>query len=384
MENLRTPNKSKSPKISGDRFFVTYTLAGSESEARSLADYICNEETVEFPIELISDDWIKENILGRIETFSPAGNQKFKVTISYAVEITGFDLAQFLTIVFGNISLKPGIRVERFDLPAAFGDVFQGPRFGQNGWRQRLDVHDRPLLCTAIKPMGLDPIQLADMAYKFALGGIDIIKDDHGIANQPFCPYEERVPRCAEAVQKANQVTGFNSVYVPNITANHSEITARAVFAAENGAGGLLICPGITGFSVVYELSKNELIDVPIMNHPTFTGSNLISDFHGFSYYCLMGQLPRLIGADASIHASFTGRFAFTRDICQEIIRGCCDPFSGLEPIFPTPGGGMGVEMIPQLKEFYGKDVIYLIGGGLHRQSEDLVENALNFKRMVN
>jgi ribulose-bisphosphate carboxylase large chain len=31
------------------------------------------------------------------------------------------------------------------------------------------------------------------MAHACALGGIDIIKDDHGLSDQPFCRYEERV-----------------------------------------------------------------------------------------------------------------------------------------------------------------------------------------------
>ena len=60
------------------------------------------------------------------------------------------------------------------------------------GWRDILDVHERAILCTAIKPMGLSPEELAEMTYKFALGGIDIIKDDHGLSNQSFSPYEER------------------------------------------------------------------------------------------------------------------------------------------------------------------------------------------------
>ena len=35
---------SKPLDFSGERFYITYTLSGSESEARSLADYICTEE----------------------------------------------------------------------------------------------------------------------------------------------------------------------------------------------------------------------------------------------------------------------------------------------------------------------------------------------------
>jgi ribulose-bisphosphate carboxylase large chain len=61
---------------------------------------------------------------------------------------------------------------------------FLGPRFGAAGLREVLGVPRGPLLCTALKPMGSTVAALAEMAYAFAKGGIDIIKDDHGLANQ--------------------------------------------------------------------------------------------------------------------------------------------------------------------------------------------------------
>ncbi len=260
---------------------------------------------------------------------------------------------------------------------------FKGPRFGQQGWRDLLDVHERAILCTAIKPMGLSPKELAEMTYKFALGGIDIIKDDHGLSNQSFSPYEERVERCVEAVARANSETGGRTIYVPNITAPSDKVYQRADFAARNGAGGIMICPGITGFSAMQQISNDDNLNLPIMSHPTFSGSNLISDRHGFSYYCFMGQLQRLAGADASIHASYLGRFAFTKEQCTQVNAGCSDPIGNLKPIFSTPGGGMSIDTTSQLHDFYGIDVIFLVGGGLHKHSPDLVENARNFLKMV-
>ncbi len=54
-----------------------------------------------------------------------------------------------------------------------------------------------------------------------------------------------------------------------------------------------------------------------------------------------------------------------------------------IKPIFPTPGGGMGLARVPEMRELYGRDVIFLIGGGLHRHSPDLVENSRYFRRVV-
>ena len=74
---------------------------------------------------------------------------------------------------------------------------FRGPRFGVPGLRNLLGVAEGlPLLMTALKPMGTPTAQLADMAYRFARGGIDIIKDDHGLSNQPDSPFEARFLSC--------------------------------------------------------------------------------------------------------------------------------------------------------------------------------------------
>ena len=68
--------------------------------------------------------------------------------------------------------------------------------------RERLGVYDRPFTFTALKPMGLPPEALAEEAYRCALGGIDLIKDDHGLMDQPFAPFRERVERAAGPMRR--------------------------------------------------------------------------------------------------------------------------------------------------------------------------------------
>ena len=54
-----------------------------------------------------------------------------------------------------------------------------------------------------------------------------------------------------------------------------------------------------------------------------------------------------------------------------------------IAPIFPAPGGGMTMENIPDMAALYGRDVVYLVGGGLFRRSDDLVENCRYFRRLI-
>ncbi len=183
--------------FSNERFSVTYRLFGNEKEARTKAADICIEQTVEFPAEEVPAGVIRDHIFGRVESFEKYDPESYKAVISYAVEIAAGELTQFMNVVFGNSSIKPGIRVEHLDLPDSMLRRFKGPRFGREGLRRLLNIPKRPLLSTALKPMGLSCRELAELAYKFALGGMDIIKDDHGLTDQCCSPFKERVKLCS-------------------------------------------------------------------------------------------------------------------------------------------------------------------------------------------
>jgi len=372
--------------LSGERFRVVYRLVGSKEEAQQKAHEICVEQTIEFPDDLVTGGDIREHILGRIESFQPAepgSAQAWEAVISYAVEITGFELTQLVNVIFGNFSLKPGVRVERLELPESLLKPFMGPRYGIKGLRELLGVPERPLLCSALKPMGLSVKDLADLAYRFALGGVDMIKDDHGLADQPFAPFYERVERCAEAVAKANRETGGKCLYIPHVTAPADQITAKALFAKEKGAGGLMVAPGLVGLDTMRSLADDVRIVLPIISHPAFQGSFITSRDSGVSHHVIFGQLPRLAGADASIYPNYGGRFSFSREDCINIVHGANTPMHHIKPMFSAPGGGMSLERIPEMVETYGKDVIFLIGGALHKMGPDLVENCRRYMKAL-
>jgi ribulose-bisphosphate carboxylase large chain len=362
---------------------VVYHLFGPAEEARAKAEDICLEQTVEFPTDLVPAGAIQDSIVGQIESLTALGPQQHEAIISYADETGGAELPQLLNVIFGNISIKPGIRVERLELSEGVLAHYRGPRFGQQGWRDLLGVQERPLLMTALKPMGLSAKDLAAVAYQFALGGLDIIKDDHGLANQPFAPFQERVERCAEAIAQANTQTGWRCQYMPNVTAPADQVLERAHFAKAHGAGSLLVCPGLTGFDSLRQLAEDDSLALPIASHPSFYGSLVTSPQNGFSHYALYGQWQRLIGADCSIYPNFGGRFAFSQAECEAIVAGCHDPMGDLKAIFPAPGGGMTMQNIPQMRAVYGQSVVYLVGGGLHRHSPDLAANARHFIELV-
>ncbi|MBM4000108.1 MAG: ribulose 1,5-bisphosphate carboxylase large subunit [Planctomycetes bacterium] len=369
--------------ISDERFTAIYHLTASDAEASDRAWDICLEQTVEFPDDLIPTRAIRERIVGRIASIVKLGRDRHEARIAFPVDVAGGELTQLLNVLFGNVSIKPGVRLMGFELPASLANRYRGPRFGQRGLRERLDVWDRPLLSTAIKPMGLSPKELAEFAYRFALGGIDLIKDDHGLANQSFVPFRERVTRLSEAVERANRETGLRSAYLPNITAPADQVLERARLARELGAGGYLIAPGLAGWDAMRRVADDDACGLPIMSHPAFLGAFTSSPLAGIAHGALYGQITRLAGADATIFPNYGGRFAFSIDECRDIVRACNAPMASIAPIFPAPAGGMKVERTRELCAFYGRDSVLLIGGDLHRPAGDLVANCRRFENSV-
>lgn len=368
--------------VSGDRFTVTYSVWGNEAEAREIARDICVEETAEFPEVLIGEGDIRNHVLGQIVDFQHIDGDHYQAVLSYAIEITSFELLQFLNVVYGNISMIPNIKVERFDLPDSLLNHFKGARFGIDGLRKLLDIPSRALLATAIKPMGLSNKEFAQMAYNCAISGMDMVKDDHGLTNQIFAPFKERVAQCAEAVQKANQKTGERCLYITNINGRAEELIEKAYYAKKVGTGGFLVIPSLIGWDMMRYLAEDENLGLPIISHPAFHGAYMTSLRTGFSYFSMYGQLVRLAGGDVTVFPNYLGRFSAAKESCIEVVKGTQAKMGHVKTIFPSPGGGATLEKIPEMLDVYGRNMVYLMGGGLHH-SESLVKSCQEFRQMV-
>lgn len=366
----------------GPRFAVTYrVVADDRDQARARADDICFEQTIELPADLEPGCPLCRGILGRIEEQGADGPGAWRFIISYDAATAGGELTQLLNVAFGNTSLKPGIRIVGLDLPAAM-HAGLGPGQGMAGWRTATGVSGRPLICSALKPMGMPAPCLAEVARRMARGGADLIKDDHGLADQPFCSFAERVPRVLAAVAEANRETGGNCVYLPNITAPHERLRARARRACELGARALLVAPGLTGFDGLRALARDDQVDVPLMAHPALLGGWVSDSASGIDHATLFGRLLRLAGADATVFPNWGGRFGFSREECLGIAAACREPIGGMAPIAPAPGGGMTPERAAELLAAFGQDAVWLVGGGLQR-GDDLAANCRALRRVV-
>lgn len=369
-------------QLGGGRFLVTYRLAGDERQALAAAQDICCEQTVEFPLVAIPDGQIRRQVVGRLESLKADGANSWLAQISYAEEIAAGEFTQFLNVLFGNISIKPGIRVEAVHLTPLLLRMVRGPRFGIDGLRALVKIPHRPPVFTALKPMGLSAQELAGMAAAFVESGVDFIKDDHGLTDQVFAPFSERVRRCAEAVAEANARTGRNALYVANITGPSELLEERAFQAKEWGAGGIMVAPGLIGLDAMRALAENDKLAMPVFSHPSFIGTYSVNP-QGLSFSVLFGLLMRMAGADAVIFPNYGGRFSLSRQECLGIAQAGAQPLGHLRTVFPCPAGGMQLENISDIVHSYGRNVLILIGGGLFTGRDDVRNNCRQFIQRV-
>lgn len=359
--------------MTAERFTVSYRIfAGSEDEAQARAEGIALEQTVEIPRDVVPAGYVEDEILGRVEAVEREGAETFLARLSYSPDSAGPDLPQLLNVVFGNSSIQKGIKVTGLDLGAALSARFPGARFGIRGLRALTGRDTGGLVSPVIKPMGLPADELAPTARRVAEAGADIVKEDHGLANQPSAPFRERIPRLADAVAAGNaarQATGdtTRALYVPNLGGATTDLVADAYFAKEAGADGVLIIPGLQGFDAIRALAGDAGFGLPIMAHPAFLGPHVLSADTGFTHGMMFGTLMRLAGADISVFPNFGGRFGFSRGECSEIVSACRIPEGVGRAILPSPGGGMSLERLPELMHLYGENTVYLLGGGLLR-----------------
>ena len=355
---------------------VTYRIAVSAGEAEVRAEAIAREQTVEVPRAVVRKRFIETEVMGRVSSVVGESATHSRVQIDFPVAATASDPAQILNVLFGNTSLHPDAKCVDAQFPASLLEALQGPCFGMAGLREATGVESRALSCTAAKPMGHSATELASLAHTFAVAGIDVIKDDHGLANHDFCPFEKRVKACLDAVEKAADETGRRSLYVPNLIGTPSAIAAQLDFAQEHGARAVMVSPMLIGLPAFHEMCHTRC-EVPLLAHPSFGGAQrFAADF-------LFGSLLRLYGADAVIFVGHAGRFATPPDVCKSLAGRLRADWGAVMPALPVPGGGVELDNTDELLDFYGHDTMLLSGGSLQLEEGRVLQRARAFAERV-
>jgi ribulose-bisphosphate carboxylase large chain len=358
------------------RFHTTYHVRCPAAEIEARAQGIAVEQSVEMPLAAIRDERVRTDIVGQVAGIRDLGDGAFEVRVALAVETVGDDAGQMLNMILGNTSMHACVSLVDVEIDAAFAACFGGPRHGINGLRARVGAGRRPLTATAIKPQGLPVEALAELGHRLALGGLDYVKDDHSHADQHVSPFARRVPAVADAVRRAAVRTGHPTRYVPMLCGDWGRMQAQLRLCRDCGIDTVMMAPMLSGVATLQAIAR-EWPDMAVLSHPSMSGGGQIAPD------LLFGKLFRLWGADALIFANYGGRFGFPPAMCRSLSDLALAPMAGLRTAAPTPAGGMELSRVPELVEFFGRDVMLLIGGSLLLARERIPEEGAAFHRAV-
>lgn len=313
-----------------------------------------------------------------------ADERHFILRIAYPWENFGAHFSTMLSTVVGNISSTGKAKLLDLEFPKSFLKQFKGPKFGIDGIRSILRVYDRPLLNNVMKPStGLDPETTAQMAYRAALAGVDIIKDDELISDPPYCPLVDRVRAVMKVIEQADEEKGEKTLYAFNITSKTSRLRDNAYRAIEAGARCLMVNYFTIGLDAACMLAEDENITVPILAHSDFTGAVYESPWSGISTPLIGGKLPRLAGLDMIVTLSPYGSFPMLLGTFYSTGVQMRAPLHGIKPVFQMPGGGTTHGHVEDIVKKFGNDVIIVAGGAIHNHPMGPASGAKAFRQAI-
>ena len=279
------------------------------------------------------------------------------------------NIPQLLSGIAGNIyGLKEIVRLKLLDITLNYDYVrsFLGPEFGISGVRDLLEVPERPLLGTIIKPkLGLNEEQHAKVAYESWLGGVDVVKDDENLTSQRFNNFYRRVRLTLQLRRKAEETTGQKKIYLPNITASPDEVYRRAQFVRQEGGKAVMIDILTAGLGVVEYVRKLGL-KVVIHGHRAMHAAFTRLPDYGISML-VIAKLSRLAGIDQLHIGTVVGKMEGGAEEVLTMHRFLRSPWYGLKTTFHVASGGLHPGTVEALLNIVGDyDLIINMGGGIH------------------
>jgi ribulose-bisphosphate carboxylase large chain len=359
-----------------------YEIDGPEAMARSRAERICSDQTIEAESNLLPTS-LRSTILGHVEALQATTGGRYQATIRFRGDLLSGECSDVLNVLFGTNSLRGDVTLRSFAMTNRLLSSWPGPRFGIHGLRQMAGVARRPLLCAVLKPLGRSPQELAELAVQFVEGGVDLIKDDQSLVDQRWCPFEERVSRCAEAIMRAGTRRGRPCLYFAHVSGSMDAMRQRAGRARSLGASGILVAPGLTGFDALRILRSDDAMALPIASHPSMLGALVDRGRGGLASPVVYGLLPRLVGSDLSIYPAFGSDYPMSQQDCVSVAEHCRRPWSHLRPMMPAVGGRIGSERLIELRSVLDGDTILILGSRIQQFPGGVVAAMKEFHRVL-
>lgn len=345
---------------------------------------------------------LSEDIAKRLKPSVYHINEKENIIkIAYNEELfEANNMAQILSAIAGNIyGMKAinNLRLLDIEFPKSIINAYKGPKFGIKGIRKLLDVYDRPLIGTIVKPkVGLNAEQHALVCGEAWKGGLDIVKDDENLTSMKFNKFETRIEKTLKIRDKIEKQTGEKKIYMPNITAPVSEMKKRANFVIENGGEYIMLDILTLGFSALQEIRRNlENKNVVIHAHRAMHAALTRNQRHGMSMLAI-AKISRLIGMDQLHTGTAVGKMEggkeevvtinniITNSTIEEVnYSNLHQDWGNIRPTLPVASGGLYPNVVHKMLDLLGKDIVIQAGGGVHGHPEGTLKGAKAMRQAV-
>ncbi|WP_421385095.1 2,3-diketo-5-methylthiopentyl-1-phosphate enolase [Bacillus salacetis] len=322
---------------------------------------------------------------GRVVSVEALEENKGLIKIYYPAANFSSDLPALLTTVFGKLSLDGKIKLTDLIFSEELKSAFPGPGYGIEGIRQRLNKYDTPLLMSIFKSViGKDLDFFSEQLRDQALGGIDIVKDDEILFDNPLTPFAKRIIKAKKVLDAVYDETGHRTLYAVNLSGKTFDLKEKAIRAKELGADLLLFNVFAYGLDVLQALREEQEIGLPIMAHPAVSGALTSSPYYGFSHPLLLGKLLRYAGADLSLFPSPYGSVALEKEAALGIASELTleDPY--FKRAFPIPSAGIHPGLTTLLYKDFGADSVINAGGGVHGHPLGAAGGGKAFNQAIN
>ena len=289
------------------------------------------------------------------------------VKISWSIENMGYNLPVLLSTLQGNlyeIKQFTGLKLMDIELPASFGQQYQGPAFGIEGCRKLASVKDRPLIGTIIKPsLGLSIQQTAEIVQKLAIAGIDFIKDDELLSSSANSNFNDRVDSVMDVLNQHADDTGKQVMFAFNISGEMDEMMQRYDKIVSRGGNCAMLSINSVGLSAVKKICDQRQLAI----HGHRNGWGMLSrhpllgiDFKAYQ------KIWRLSGVDQLHVNGIENKFWETDDSVVNSIESCLTKMYSHATVLPVVSSGQwGGQAFETYRRTKTIDLLYMAGGGI-------------------
>lgn len=329
--------------------------------------------------------------------------KKEYVKIAYPIEL--FELGsvpQLLSSFAGNVfGMKAvnNLRLEDVYFPKVLLKSFRGPEFGINRLRKMFKVSKRPLTVSVPKPkVGMTTEEHCNVADDVWSGGVDFLKDDENLTDQKFNRFERRANKCFRLRDKIEKRTGERKGYLINVTAETSEMLARAKLVHDLGGEYVMIdvlTAGFASFQTLREFCHDHKMAIHV--HRAMHASMTRNPKHGISMLTL-AKFIRLVGGDSLHIGTVIGKLVGKKDdvlmLEREVEHDVGDNFRNglhvlnqnwynIKPSFAVSSGGLHPGLVPQIMSMLGNDIMIQLGGGIHGHPNGSKSGAIALRHSI-